>query len=188
MTYASGTMLEGHLFPDTYEFPLHANAKDVVAVMTENFDVHAAPILEKDPARKEENIIIASMLEKEVTSEEDRRIVAGIIKKRLKSGMPLQIDATICYAKRMRAPLNKDFACYPLTSLDFAVKSPYNTYLQRGLPPGPIGSPGVDALQAALDPKDTPYLYYLSDPASRRTIFSATGDEQASNRERYLKL
>lgn len=188
IAYASAHSLEGHLFPDTYEFPIADTAEDVANMMEENFNTKAIPVLEKDGAHEKENLIIASLLEKEVTSSGDRRVVAGIIKKRLAAGMPLQIDATVCYAKRLALPSVGSFHCYPLSALDFVLPSPYNTYYKKGLPPGPIGSPGASALQAALNSENSPYWYYLSDPATGRTIFSKNQDEQALNRSRYLKI
>jgi UPF0755 protein len=186
VAYAKTSVVEGMLFPDTYEFGVPESAKDVVDTMTENYKKKALPIL-LSSKKPDEDLIIASILEKEVVSTEDRRIVAGIIKKRLKADMPIQIDATVCYAKRAAAADFSGSNCYPLTALDFKLASPYNTYLHEGLPPGPIGSPGVDALQAAVTPEDSPYWYYLSDPESRRTIFSKTLEEQSLSRARYLK-
>ena len=178
--------VEGKLFPDTYDFPLPSGAKDVVDTMMENYKNKALPVL-RVSSNPDEDLIIASLLEKEVVSAKDRRIVAGLIKKRVKAGMPIQIDATVCYTKRVATLDLRVSSCYPLTPLDFKRSSPYNTYLHRGLTPGPIGSPGVDALQAAVTPADSPYWYYLSDPVSKRTIFSKTLDEQSSSRARYLK-
>jgi UPF0755 protein len=186
VTFAETVSVEGKLFPDTYDFPLHDSVKDIAQTMMENYKNKALPILDRSK-NAQEDLIIASLLEKEVVSMEDRQIVAGIIKKRLKADMPLQIDATICYAKRAASANFGVFNCYPLAALDFKRPSPYNTYLHRGLPPGPIGSPGVGALASAVSPRETSYWYYLSDPVSKRTIFSKTLDEQSSSRARYLK-
>ena len=80
-----------------------------------------------------------------------------------------------------------DGACHPITASDLKIDSPYNTYLYAGLPPGPIGSPGREAIQAALTPLDSPYWFYLSDPLTKKTIFSVTLEEHAANRAKYLK-
>ena len=116
----------------------------------------------------------------------DQEIVAGIILKRLAEGIPLDIDATVCYAKLLGRPTSTAQAC-SLSPLDFKIESPYNTYLYKGLPPGPIGNPGTSAITAALHPQSSPYLYYLSDPATGKTIFAKTLDEQNQNRVKYLE-
>jgi UPF0755 protein len=130
--------------------------------------------------------VLASLVEREVPLAEDQRRVAGILEKRLAVGMPLQVDATICHIKKIRA--GSSVGCYPLSPLDFAVDSPYNTYLHMGLPPQPIGNPGIQAIMAVLDPLPSRYWYYLSDPATGKTVWSETLDEQEANRVKYLKV
>jgi len=179
--------LEGKLFPDTYHFFLHSRAEDVVAVFLSNFERKAIPLLPKEARAAQRTLILASLLESEVPDYEERRLVAGVLEKRSASGMPLQVDATICYLKEMEGDDVKS-GCYPLTSLDFKTDSLYNTYMRRGLPPAPIGNPGEAAIKAALDPKSSGYWYYLSDPETRKTIFSQTLDEHAANRVKYLGL
>ena len=178
--------LEGHLFPDTYQFYTNANVKDVIREMTGNFNAKAAPLLAADPANATRTLIIASILEKEVSEQTDQEIVAGIILKRLADKMPLDIDATVCYAKLLANPTSTARAC-SLSPLDFRIDSPYNTYLYKGLPPGPIGNPGTSAITAALHPQASPYFYYLSDPVTGKTIFAKTLDEQNQNRVKYLE-
>jgi UPF0755 protein len=178
--------LEGHLFPDTYQFYTNDSVGDVVREMTADFNAKAAPLLAADPANAARNLIIASIVQKEVPDESDEELVAGIILKRLATGMPLDIDATVCYAKFIKSPTSTAQAC-TLTALDFKIDSPYNTYLYKGLPPGPIGNPGTSAITAALHPQASPYLYYLSDPATGKTIFAKTLDEQNQNRVKYLE-
>lgn len=177
--------LEGHLFPDTYEFYTDANVKDVVGEMMSNFDTKALPLLATQSANEKQNLIIASILEKEVPDQADQEIVAGIILKRISLGMPLDIDATVCYAKLLENPTSTAEAC-SLTAVDFKIDSPYNTYIYKGLPPGPIGNPGLSAITAALHPASSSYLYYLSDPKTGKTIFAETLDEQNQNRIKYL--
>ncbi len=201
--------LEGTLFPDTYNFYTDSSAAAVVKIMQANFVAKAAPLLAAagegsaaavpapgSPAWK--TLITASILEKEVRSVADQEIVAGILAKRLRAGMPLDIDATVAYANLLAAyastPASASItpslapSSSPLasSSLDFKIKSPYNTYLYEGLPPGPIGNPGVSAITAALHPQNSPYWYYLSDPKTGETIFAKTLDEQTANRVKYL--
>ncbi len=182
ITLAKQHNLEGELFPDTYRFYLKSSDADIFQKFSDNFKKHLAPILPADPALARQVLIMASILEKEVQTAADQKIVAGILWKRLKAGMPLQADATICYAKRAAGAKS----CYPLTALDTAMESPYNTYLNRGLPPGPIGNPGVSAVLAALSPTSTPYWFYLTDPVTHQTIFAKTLAEQEANRAKYL--
>ena len=142
-------------------------------------------LLNSPQARRDERLILASLIEKEIPDFEDRKIVAGILLKRVKAGIPIQVDATICYVKEV-AIYPRDASCYPLSALDFKIESPYNTYLHAGFPPTPIGNPGISALVAAIHPKSSPYWYYLSDPVTHKTIFSRDLEEQEGNRVKYL--
>lgn len=175
--------LEGYLFPDTYRFYLKSSDDEIFAKFADNFIKRMTPVLPADPGKSRDAIIIASILEKEVPSDADRRIVAGILEKRLKNGIPLQVDASVCYGKRLTTGGKP---CYPLNRLDTQTESPYNTYLHKGLPPGPIGNPGVSAVSAALSPLASPYLYYISDPVTKQTIFAKTLEEQEANQTKYL--
>lgn len=183
--YSSKNLIEGQLFPDTYKFFTNSKIEEVVNKLLSNFEKKAAPLLKQEPERFRENLILASLIEKEVPNFEEARIAAGILKKRLKVGMPLQVDATICYIKKILSP-QLDKGCYPLDSLDFKIDSPYNTYLYRGLPPAPIANPGIRAIKAVLDAKDSPFWFYLSDPLTKKTIFSKTFEEHSRNRRIYL--
>ena len=182
--YALAHELEGYFFPDTYKLFEGSPVEEVSGKFLSTFSRKAQPLLDRAPARAAENLILASLVEREVMGYEDQRLVAGILKKRLAAGMPLQVDATICYIKKIRA--GSPVECYPLTPLDFAEDSPYNTYSRVGLPSHPIGSPGVQALMAVLAPRASSYWYYLSDPKTGRTIWSETLDEQEANRVKYL--
>lgn len=179
---------EGYLFPDTYRFFAGTSPQRVMEIMVENFDTKTAALFSEhalSTSSIRRHVILASLLEREVTSQEDRRIVAGILERRLAASHPLQVDATICYLKKSTvAELGKP--CYPLAPLDFKMDSPYNTYLYKGLPPGPIGNPGLDALTASVNAQASPYWFYLTDPATKRTIFSQTLEEHEGARERYL--
>lgn len=172
---------EGFLFPDTYFFAEGVTAADVQTRMRANFDKKIKPLatdIEKSGHTLREIITMASIIEKEVASEEDRAIVSGILWKRIGRSMPLQVDATFMYL------LNKKSS--ELTQTDLQMKSPYNTYRNKGLPPGPIGNPGISAINAALNPKASPYLYYLSD-TSGITHYAKTFDEHKANKEKYLR-
>ena len=178
--------LEGFLFPDTYRFYPHSDPTLVVGKFLDNFEAKAGGLL--TGLRNTENndtihwLILASILEKEVTNENEAQTVAGILEKRLAIGMPLQVDASIIYAKCKRF-----ISCPALTRADFRTESQYNTYLHKGLPPTPISNPGIDAISAARSPVRSNYLYYLSDPLTKRTIFSKTFDEHNANRIKYLQ-
>ena len=191
--------LEGRLFPDTYRFYIGSDATSVVEEMGNDFTAKAEPLFaaagidtstKAGQTAEEQALTVASMLEKEVPDQQDREIVAGILLKREKAGMPLGVDATVCYAKLLgeNAAPSSSYAtsCPSLDALDFKIKSPYNTYLYGGLPPGPIGNPGTSSIMAALHPQSSPYWYYLSDPATGKTIFAKTLDEQNANRVKYL--
>lgn len=178
-------VLEGFLFPDTYRFYPHSDPTVVVGKILDNFEARVAPPL--TGLRNTENndtihwLILASILEKEVTNAKEAQTVAGIFEKRLAIGMPLQVDASIIYAKCKRF-----MSCPALTRADFRIESPYNTYLHKGLPPTPISNPGIDAISAARSPVRSNYLYYLSDPRTKQTIFSKTFAEHNANRTKYL--
>lgn len=175
--------VEGYLFPDTYRFLLNSSSSDILVKMFANFEEKIRPLLPENGTKADEAIILASILEREVQSEEDRKIVAGILLKRIANDMGLHVDATVCYGKRIR---NGGGSCYPVTVLDTQTDDPYNTYLHAGWPPGPIGNPGIDAVKAALSPVKSPYWYYLSDPVTKKTIYSKTLEEHEENRFKYL--
>ncbi len=179
--------LEGKLFPDTYKFFTDSEVEEVMDKFAATFAAKVGPLLSGMSERSAaEVLILASLVEKEVPDFEERKIVAGILKKRLEVGMPLQVDATLCYIKEVAAyPAPQK--CYPLHRLDFKIESPYNTYMHAGLPPGPIGNPGLAAIIAVIHPKSSDYWYYLSDPATNKTIFSKDLDEQQQNRVKYLR-
>ena len=181
--------LEGMLFPDTYSFFTDATASSVVNEFLTDFSAKAEPLLAGDAKNEMRDLIVASIVEKEVPSSTDQKIVAGIILKRLAVGMPLDIDATVCYAK-LQAEAAASGAgvssCNALTASDLKIDSPYNTYRNKGLPPGPIGNPGAQAIQAALHPQSSPYWYYLSDPKTGATIYARTLAEQVANQRKYL--
>lgn len=175
--------LEGFLFPDTYRFEFNSSSSVVVEKFLQNFEVKAWSYLQNDTDWYHA-LILASYLEREVPNFNDRQIVAGILLKRIKNGMPLQVDATISYAK-----CGGEFNNCPNLGVganDLNINSPYNTYKNYGWTPTPIGNPGQDAIQAALTPKTSPYWYYLSASGTKAIIYAKTLREQNANRAKYL--
>ena len=170
--------LDGYLFPDTYEFYVPSSLEFVVSKMSDNFNRKVLALV-PDDKNVHEVLTVASMVEEEVINDEDRRIVAGIIWKRLQAGMRLQVDATMCYIKT--AP------CFPITKRDLAIDSHYNTYLYEGLPPGPISNPGLASIKSSLNPQKSDFWFYISDPKTKKTIFSKTLDEHNRNVAVYLR-
>ncbi len=180
----SASSLEGFLFPDTYRFYKQGESRKVVEKILDNFLKKAWPLLSSQPKNLSRNLIIASLLEKEAPVYRDKQMIAGIIYRRMQIGMALQIDATITYAKCGGAFVTCGDPKVYRNDLDF--ESPYNTYLHNELPPGPIGNPGLDSIRAALNPIKSDFLYYLSDPKTKKTIFSKTLEEHIDNRAKYL--
>jgi len=174
--------LEGFLFPDTYEINRDAPVKQIIKKMLDNFDRKLTPELREEIARQGKTIFdivtMASLLEKEVQTKEDKEIVSGIFWKRIKLGKPLESCATIAYIKGV------DQWRYSFD--DTRIESPFNTYLNYGLPLGPIANPGMDSILAAIYPKTSEYLYYLSTPEGE-IIFSKTLEEHNINKAKYLK-
>jgi UPF0755 protein len=175
------TSLEGYLFPDTYFLPPDASAENIINRMLVNFDGKISDQMISDMQKNgltlREIIIMASIVEMEVKSYEDRQVVAGIFWKRIGMEKPLQSCATLAYV------LGENKKQY--TFEDTRVNSPYNTYLNSGLTPGPIGNPGSDSIMASIYPKESDYLYFLSDPETGKTIFSKTIEEHNANKVKY---
>ena len=163
---------EGFLFPDTYEIEDNASVEEILNMMADNFNYRLSRNMRARAA--EENlsiydlIILASIVEKEVRYPEDRPIVAQVFFKRLKLGMPLQTDASLQYL--MDAPKED------VSIADTQIDSPYNTYQHVGLTPGPIANPGLDAIEAVLNPANTDYLYFVAD-RSGHNHYAYTYDE-----------
>lgn len=173
---------EGYLFPDTYLIPKDANIKTVVAIMKDNLYSKIKKInLSPSDARLKEIIIIASLIEREAITNEEKPTIASVIYNRLKDSMSLDIDATLQYIKRGGPSGN--WWSIP-TAEDKNINSPYNTYINVGLPPGPISNPGLESIKAALNPQKTDYYYYLHD-SQKRVHFSKTLEEHNHNIKRY---
>ncbi|HRF60242.1 MAG TPA: endolytic transglycosylase MltG [Fimbriimonadaceae bacterium] len=163
--------LEGYLFPDTYDLPPLLGADATVRRQLQTFEKKVVGTLgrRKDLHRL---VIIASMVEAETALDRERPIVAGVIMNRLKKGMTLDIDATVLYALQEWKELGPGVVK--------TVQSPYNTYLNAGLPPGPICSPGLASLKAAAQPAKHPYLYYVAMP-DKSHLFSTNYDDHRAN-------
>ena len=178
------SMNEGYLFPDTYLIPKDTSIKMVINQMRNNFDKKYSGIdVNHSKLTKPQIVILASLIEREAITDAEKSIIAGILFNRLNAGMALQVDATIQYAKGLNA-VNKKW-WEPVTVQEYkSVKSPYNTYLQPGLPPGPISNPGLEALRAAANPTDTDYFYYIHDK-SGKIRYAKTLEEHEMNIQKY---
>jgi len=185
--------MEGYLFPDTYQFKKDTSIESIIKKMSNNFQNKVRNLIPTSH-NLTDVIITASLLEKEITSYYDRQVVAGIMEKRIKTGMPLQIDSSILYAK-MLALNNTKFqhGTYteknehnPVSIQDTKIDSPYNTYKYKGLPSGPICNPGINAIKAALNPIKTDYWYYLN-TEDGKTVFSKTYEEHLEAKKRFLR-
>ncbi|MFA6197793.1 MAG: endolytic transglycosylase MltG [Patescibacteria group bacterium] len=173
--------LEGFLYPDTYRVYKDASPAQVIQKMLDNFNIKVDQSMRDRIARTDLNLFqtltLASIVEKEVRSDTDRRMVADLFKRRLAMNMPMQSDATVNFVT------NKE-SLQP-TIDDTKVASPYNTYLNTGLPPGPICNPSLSSIEAVINPEPNDFLYYLNAPDGR-TIFSRTFDEHKINKAKYL--
>jgi len=153
--------LEGYLFPETYHFSRKAESRRIIQTMVEEFRKQLKTVLAEHPMIPgwsiPEAVTLASMIEKEVRKAEERPLVSSVFHNRLESRMQLACDATIIYAMKLAGTYNGN-----IRKSDLSMESPYNSYLHRGLPPGPIANPGADSLRAALNPASTDYLYYVS--------------------------
>jgi UPF0755 protein len=176
----AGPSVEGYLFPDTYQFVRGMSVDEMLTRMVQRMRGKLTPeILARAQARgltPHQLLTLASIIEREAIEPEERRLISAVFWNRLRLDMPLQADPTVQYAvaKERRA----------LTRADLATDTPYNTYLHRGLPPGPIASPGLAAIEAALDPAPVKYLYFVARD-DRRHQFSTTAAEHNAAVARY---
>lgn len=158
---------EGYLFPDTYLIPRDASAAAIVKFLRDTFDTKVDLTDNQSSLTSNQVIILASILEREVATDKDRPLVAGILQKRLRFGWPLQADATVQYAlgSQRCEPVNLTCTWWEphLTQADLALKSPYNTYDNVGLPPTPIANPSLASINATLHPQTSSYWFYISD-------------------------
>ncbi len=180
ITLATG--LEGYLFPDTYYWLPIVKEDQVIREMSQNFQAKLEPLLpEIDQSDKNLHDIVtmASLVEGEASnSNQERKYIAGILWKRIEIDMPLQVDAVFKYiVGRGGTNITKD---------DLKVDSPYNTYKNKGLPPGPINNPGLNSIVAALNPSPSPYLFYLHDKYGN-IHYAANYNQHSNNARKYLR-
>jgi UPF0755 protein len=181
--------LEGYLYPDTYRFPRTAGPAAVVTAMLGRFrrvlDLQLPSVLAQSPEQLHATIILASLVEKETPDPAERPIIAGVFARRLGKNIPLQCDPTVIYAQRIALrPITKFSG--PITRSELTADSPYNTYLRAGLPPGPICSPGLASIRAALNPTPGQALYFVSNNRGGH-VFATTLQEHQRNVARYRR-
>ncbi len=168
---ATAKPFEGFLFPDTYRFFPDATAEEIVNEMRDTFN---EKLEDAGLEISMDDLIIASILEKEVKRPDEMRLVAGVIYNRIEIGMPLQVDATLFYV-------------LPFGQFDSSIDSPYNSYKYTGLPPGPIGNPGIAAIESAQNPTPSSYLFYVTRPEDDVAVFAETYGEHSANVQKYLR-
>jgi len=186
----TATNLEGYLFPDTYEFPRDAKPADVIGYMVKRFRKEWKPewtarasALGLSPR---EAVTVASLIETEAKLSDERPIIASVIYNRLKKEMALAVDSSVIYASKLAGKWRNDGKVY---KSDVDRRSPYNTRLNSGLPPGPIASPGKSSLEAAINPAQTDYLYYVREPSRNDGAHNFYSDEGGfGNGVRALRL
>lgn len=178
----TGKSVEGYLYPSTYDITPNMTAADLIRLMVGQFDkVYAREFAARAQGAhmtRQEVVTLASLVEKEAVRPEERPLIASVFRNRLKKGMPLQSDPTAVYGVRAFAG--------SVTKQDIMRATPYNTYLIRGLPPGPIGNPGSGAIEAVLNPAVTGYFYFVAKKDGTH-FFSATLDEHNNAVRRFLK-
>ncbi|HEC97763.1 MAG TPA: endolytic transglycosylase MltG [Nitrospirae bacterium] len=164
--------IEGYIFPDTYSFPRGMPPEDVLKTLVSEMRKHFTRGMKKRAEKlglsEREVLTLASIIEKEARVDDERPLISAVFHNRLKRGMPLQSDPTTIYGFKSPSGV--------ITIKDLKRESPYNTYVIRGLPPGPIASPGLKSIMAALYPADVPYLFFVSDNNGRHR-FSTTEAE-----------
>jgi len=184
-----GPGMEGYLYPDTYLFPSGYPAAMVVRAMADNFFARVAKMDERIPLMQPEElnklVILASIVEREYRLDEEAPLMAGVFKNRLDIGMALQSCATVEYVMtEIQGKPHPEV----LSTRDTEIRDPYNTYMNPGLPPGPIASPGAVALKAAFSPAKSDYLYFrLVEANSGKHYFSRTLDDHIKAGRLYTK-
>ncbi len=173
--------LEGYLYPDTYIFTSDMTEKEIIDAMLQNFNNKVIPVYEESGTDKslDEIITLASIVEREAANDEERGKVASVFVNRLNKGMKLESCATIQYVLGERKSV--------LTNADTQIDSPYNTYKNSGLPIGPIASPGLKSIQAALHPENTDYLYFLAGEDLSYSLFATTFEEHLANQQNVTR-
>ena len=167
---------EGYLAPDTYTIAAHSSGRDVVKALLDQFRAGWNPAwdaaLETRHLSRLQALTLASIVEGEARVDEERPIIAAVYLNRMRIGMPLQADPTVQYAIQLQTGARKP----RLIFADYRTKSPYNTYLLPGLPPGPVGSPGRKSIEAVVAPASVPYLYFVATGDGRHTFSKTYGE------------
>lgn len=163
--------LEGYLYPDTYSFTGNESEHEIITVMLDNFNKKVIPVYEQSGVAQslDEIIKLASVIEREAAGEDDRAKVASVFVNRINKGMKLESCATVQYILKERKSV--------LSNEDTLIDSPYNTYMYAGLPIGPIASPGIKSIEAAISPAQTNYMYFLANADGSGSVFSETYEE-----------
>jgi len=176
--------LEGFLAPATYEFPRHVTGAEMTQAMVKRFRQIWATVVEPGapPQDVTEVVTLASLVERETPQPSERPLIAGVFTNRLQRRMPLECDPTVIYALELAGRYGGT-----LEAADLRFASPYNTYLNKGLPPGPIANPGEASLRAAFAPQKTDYLYFVANTQGGH-FFSKTLAEHNRNVARYRRL
>jgi UPF0755 protein len=177
------TAREGYVFPETYLLDTSLEGKEAAGILSDQFDKEAKQWdgSYDNGLSLEETVILASLVQRESIGEKEMSLVAGVIFNRLSEGMKLDIDATLQYQKG-----NAEEWWPPASSADKSIVSDFNTYLNKGLPPSPICSPGAEALKAAMFPQESRYFYYLHDFGGQ-IHYAATYEEHLANVNKYLR-
>jgi UPF0755 protein len=172
--------LEGYLFPDTYHFDRKASPAQIAAAMVRRFRAEAAQIGLKENVHAV--VTMASLVERESAVDSERPLVASVFSNRLAAGMPLMTDPAVIYGLQLEGRWRGT-----IYQSDLTRPTPYNTYLHKGLPPGPIANPGARSLRAAMEPAKTDYLYFVAAGANPQghSLFSRSLDEQNRNVSGY---
>jgi UPF0755 protein len=189
----AGASLEGYLFPDTYELPAAGGAPlDLLTRQLDTFAARVIPLYDQAVVSGTTDmdlftvLTLASIVEREAVVPEERPAIAAVYLNRLANGIPLEADPTVQYAMGYQETSDQWWKTPVFLEEYSSVVSPYNTYLNGGLPPGPIASPGLSSIQAVLAPEDHDYLYFVATPdGTGRHIFAATFDEHTANVLRY---
>ncbi|MBQ3573557.1 MAG: endolytic transglycosylase MltG [Clostridia bacterium] len=170
--------LEGYLYPDTYIFNENMSEYEIIDTMLANFERIVVPVYEQSQTDKslDEIIKLASVVEREAANDDERSLVASVFVNRLNTGMRLESCATVQYLLRERKSV--------LSNEDTQIDSPYNTYKNSGLPIGPIASPGLKSIEAALYPEPTNYLYFMASKDGSYSLFAETFEEHCENQKR----
>jgi UPF0755 protein len=182
--------LEGVLFPDTYWLPLKSDAPQLAKQMRERFDEIVKTLPQPFPLgyegkrlTQQEVTVLASLVERETHLDSERALVAGVLLGRLRDRMRLQCDASVQYALQRAAYERGDMTHQNVLRADYKFPSPYNTYLNYGLPPAPICNPGRASLMAAARPTETKYVFYVWSPKLKRHRFAVTYQDHLRNIE-----